>query len=133
MGEEGEGGGEEGEAEGGRRGKGMGEELAVRVAILNLRFENAAVGIAIFWDAKLGARLPKGPHRAKNTTVYPKNVFGLLLTFSGKVNFCTGTGWKAFFEFFQPDSGPPPVHMPLQRKKANSFVPAIFFPMAWPF
>ena len=29
--------------------------------------------------------------------------------------------------FFRPDSGPPPVHMLLQRKKANSFVPAIFF------
>ena len=27
---------------------------------------------------------------------------------SGKVNFCTGTGRKAFFEFFWPDSGPPP-------------------------
>ena len=52
---------------------------------------------------------------------------------TGKVNFCTGTGRKAFFEFFRPDSGPPPVHMLLQRKKANSFVPAIFFPMAWPF
>ena len=35
--------------------------------------------------------------------------------------------------FFRPDSGPPPVHMLLQRKKANSFVPAIFIPMAWPF
>ena len=35
--------------------------------------------------------------------------------------------------FFRPDSGPPPVHMLLQRKKANSFVPAIFFPIAWPF
>ena len=34
---------------------------------------------------------------------------------------------------FRPDSGPPPLHMLLQRKKANSFVPAIFFPMAWPF
>ena len=27
-------------------------ELAVRVAILNLRFENAAIAIAILWDAK---------------------------------------------------------------------------------
>ena len=36
--------------------------------------------------------------------------------------------------FFRPASGPPPpVHMLLQRKKANSFVPAIFSPMAWPF
>ena len=31
------------------------------------------------------------------------------------------------------DSGPPPVHMLLQQKKANSLVPAIFFPIAWPF
>ena len=39
-----------------------------------------------------------------------------------------------FSNFFRPDSGPPPpVHMLLQRKKANSFVPAIFFPIAWPF
>ena len=35
--------------------------------------------------------------------------------------------------FFGLILDPPPVHMLLQRKKANSFVPAIFFPMAWPF
>ena len=49
---------------------------------------------------------------------------------AGKVNFCTGTGRKAFFRiFFGLILDPPPVHMLLHRKKANSFVPAIFSPL----
>ena len=47
---------------------------------------------------------------------------------AGKVNFCTGTGRKAFFEFFRPDSGPPPVHMLLQRKKAIHLYRPFFSP-----
>ena len=40
---------------------------------------------------------------------------------TGKVDFGTGTGRKAFFEFvFRPGSGRPPVHILVQRKKANS-------------
>ena len=54
----------------------------------------------------------------------------LCFNYSGKVNFCTGTGRKAFFRiFFGLILDPPPVHMLLQRKKANSFVPAIFSPL----
>ena len=40
---------------------------------------------------------------------------------------------RHFSNYFRPDSAPPPIHMNLQRKKANSLVPAIFFPIAWPF
>ena len=54
---------------------------------------------------------------------------------TGKVDFRTGTGRKAFFDCFLGLILDPalPVRMLLQRKQANSFVPAILFPIAWPF
>ena len=55
------------------------------------------------------------------------------LTVLEKQIFVPVPAGRHFSNFFRPDSGPPPVHMLLQRKQANSFVPAIFFPMAWPF
>ena len=52
----------------------------------------------------------------------------------GKVDFGTGTGRKASFNFFFPawilDPPLPPVHMFYGKKKANSKVPAIFFLIA---
>ena len=51
-----------------------------------------------------------------------------IFVYSGKVDFRTGTGRKASFEFSWPDSGPL-VHMFLQQRKANSLVPAIFSPL----
>ena len=40
---------------------------------------------------------------------------------------------RHFSNFFRPDSGTPRYTCFYSEKKANSFVPAIFFPMAWPF
>ena len=48
---------------------------------------------------------------------------------SGKVNFCTGTGRKAFFDFFFGlILDPRPVHMLLQRKKGKFICTGHFFP-----
>ena len=53
----------------------------------------------------------------------------ITLAFSGKVNFCTGTGRKAFFRFFFGlILDPPPVHMLLQRKKGEFICTGQFFP-----
>ena len=49
---------------------------------------------------------------------------------TGKVNFCTGAGRKAFFEFFRPDSGPPPPGTYASTAKKGKFICTghIFFP-----
>ena len=51
-------------------------------------------------------------------------------TRAGKVNFCTGTGRKAFFEFFfRPDSGPPPPGTYAFTAKKGKFIcTGHFFP-----
>ena len=69
-----------------------------------------------------GANTPPQKEYLSDTCRYP------LKNKSGKLGFGTSTGRKAFFEFFRPDSGTPPVSMLLQRKKANSLVPAILSP-----
>ena len=51
-------------------------------------------------------------------------------TLTGKVDFRTRTCHKAVFDYFLAWFWtPPPVHMLLQRKKANSLVPAIISPL----
>ena len=50
-----------------------------------------------------------------------------MASFSGKVNFCTGTGRKAFFEFFRPDSGPPPRYICFYSEKGQIHLYRPFF------
>ena len=52
----------------------------------------------------------------------------LVFTLLRKVDFGTGTGRKAFFDFFRPDSGPPLLHKLLQRKKGKFIGTGHFFP-----
>ena len=96
---------------------------------------------------------PKGPFRTKNSTA-PESVvfcyrrcFLLCVPFSclfllekqALLSTVHSVFWKSNFLYRHRPEGifriffglildPPPVHMLLQRKKANSFVPAIFCP-----
>ena len=76
--------------------------------------------------------------RQKNPEVqgsrsYQSSVSPLFRIRAGRVDFRTGTGRKAFFDFFRPDSEPPPVHMFLQRKKGKFIGTGHFFPHCFSF
>ena len=82
-------------------------ENRIEQKIQNTKVASAKVAFDTVQDR--GELLPIGGGRTKmHLLVRMSTILAQTSPDPGKLNFCTGTGRKAFFEFFRPDSGPPP-------------------------